>query len=266
MIYGKNWEKPYLFIHVPKTGGTSLEEHLVKCSKGIECGTNHNVAFQAKCWLDDFESLYKFGFVRNPFAVELSIYAYHIPSWGGPDGPSGMSFDTWVKWRWTDTPKSILKTNPDMPTDYWKYGWLFGKSPMYGYFCDSRGRIIVDHIARFERLHDEWDNILSHIGVSDKVPHHHYPGYFYNKLDSEYKLQEKTMNFYDYRKQYTPELVDIIGSVKKFDLNAFGYDFEDGLVRDSIIENTDFYWYNLGEQYCYEETYFNVPDRDTKTA
>ena len=135
-------QKKFLFIHIAKTGGTSvraaLQKHrwrdpyyapiwiasklsgLVKHEVGIKL-PRHAKAITAKEMLphDFYESLFKFAFVRNPWDLQVS---------------------------------SI--------------------TPQTDYLVDLKGNLIVDFIGHYETLQQDFDECCKRIGIPKiTLPH-----------------------------------------------------------------------------------------------
>lgn len=68
-----NHEHKFIFIHIPKTAGTSVAKSL-----GFQKPTAHITAEKIKVVLnaEKFQSYFKFCFVRNPWDRFLSLYNY----------------------------------------------------------------------------------------------------------------------------------------------------------------------------------------------
>jgi hypothetical protein len=64
-------EHKFIFVHVPKTGGTSIES-LLDLS-----GAKHNTARQYRNFFPDvWKRYFSFAFVRNPWDRVLSFYMF----------------------------------------------------------------------------------------------------------------------------------------------------------------------------------------------
>ena len=67
------WWSRYIFIHINKTGGSSIEraldlrfEHMTAREKRVDVGPRR------------WQTAFKFAFVRNPWARALSHYRYRV--------------------------------------------------------------------------------------------------------------------------------------------------------------------------------------------
>jgi len=138
----------FVFIHVPRTGGTSIREMLGVSKR---CATG-DVIFSTHATCNDFmtfakaqgEEYFKFGFIRNPWERVYSIFCKHVK-------------------------KSKVYTSKGF-----KY-WLFDihlrndkhrKQPAFHYL---KG---VDYIARYEDFDNEWKYLLERIEMPiGKLPH-----------------------------------------------------------------------------------------------
>ncbi len=62
-------ERRVLFVHVHRTGGTSIQKHLKETLFGAEnLGPQHSSLIEAKRLIGpEFASYFKFAFVRNPW-------------------------------------------------------------------------------------------------------------------------------------------------------------------------------------------------------
>lgn len=213
--------KKYLFVHVPKTGGTSirniLEEHSV--GKTEEFGEEHDIVFSAYREMSDeeFNFRFKFAFVRNPFDRELSNYFWHTKTNGHVD----ISFPDWVKWRYDEMSDFLSIIQFGGKSDYY-YQKGFGKTPQIGFLINEKGKICVDFVGRFETLQEDWEVVADKLNLPKPLPHHY-----------------KTERNQDYRQYYTDECREIIENAHSIDLQVFNYDFDKGMVSKKINDNIE---------------------------
>ena len=85
-----NNKKKLIFIHIPKTGGTTIEEYMNAIKKPTlrhGYGVFKNIVFQHFRWndyidfmgIDSFNNYTKFSIVRNPYELIISEY-YWTPT------------------------------------------------------------------------------------------------------------------------------------------------------------------------------------------
>lgn len=211
--------KDILFTHVAKTGGTSIEKILTndfndEVVHEVDYLELHEVLFVAKRDLpeDRFNSLFKFGFVRNPFDRELSNWFWHTRGNCHYD----IDFDAWVKWRYSATDEYDQLHLSLIGEDYF-YHKGFALTPQVGYFADGFGGNLANFIGRYETLQEDWAYVANKFGYKKELPH-------------EYKTKRPK----DYRPFYTTELIDIVTKFHKWDLGVFNYDFENGMLSKEI--------------------------------
>lgn len=131
-----------LYIHIPRTAGTSLR-------KTTGCWNAHYAARWVRDILPDWKSLWTFAIIRNPWDQALSWWMLCTRS-----KIFSKPFRRWVVDNdsgWADRMK--LWKNLD-PIDQWFY------------ITDEAGNIIVKYVARFENLDKEWNLISKKMGFS----------------------------------------------------------------------------------------------------
>ena len=74
------------------------------------------------------------------------------------------------------------------------------------YTHDASGNQIVDFIGRFERLGEDFEQILDHINVDAELPH------------------VNATRHRDYRSYFTPETTDLVAELYQEDIERFGYE------------------------------------------
>ncbi len=199
---------PYktIFIHIPRTGGSSIEE---RDFFSIEAGPTHDALRVVRDQLDGevYSSYFKFAFVRNPWDWVLSLYSYF----------SQMT----PAHRWYMNNMEVVQKvcsfrnfeefciNLDwtgLRNDY--YHGVCHFLEQHSYITDESGAVAVDYLGRFENLNQDWLAICERIGVDAPLPH---------------------LNFTkhgSYRQHYTPEARRAISEHYAKDIELFGYTFE----------------------------------------
>ncbi|NOZ09840.1 MAG: sulfotransferase family protein [Gammaproteobacteria bacterium] len=208
----------FLFVHIAKTGGTSIRAALTPlrwaelhqipifiCSKlsgmsGHRIGAKfprHAKAIAAKEMLPHelYSELFKFVFVRNPWDLQVSSW-HHIRR-ERPHLLKGVdTFDEFIRWK-LDSSRPYqfhIDTSIEHQSDY---------------LVDLHGNEIVDFIGRYERLVDDFNTICEHIGIHPRqLPH---------------RRQAKDRD--DYRSYYSDTLAQQVGDYFRADIKRFGYSF-----------------------------------------
>lgn len=179
----------YVFIHIPKTGGSSIEralglrhEHKTALDKADEIGRER------------WDRRFTFVVVRNPFDRAVSHYHWRVAT--GKAGPveDPRSFPDWVR-----------ATYADRDARYVLSSRMF--TPQRDWVEDREGEVLVEFLARFERLEQDWTVICERIGTAVELPH-----------------DKKTVRG-DYREYYDPESRSLVEAHYAADLEAFDYDF-----------------------------------------
>jgi len=191
-----------VLIHIPKTAGTSFSEAIY----GRFLGNLR--AVDIKRWgSSSVKSLPFVAVTRNPWDRLVSAYRF-VKRGGGIGGLAPVA-----PWR----PEQYRI--PEFETfDRFVTEWLLGRDlqkldlafqAQSDFICDQLDNIIVDELGRFEAL-DSFCEILR-----EKVPH----------LPPISK-SNRSGDLVDYRRFYTPALVDLVGSIYSKDVTRFGYSFE----------------------------------------
>jgi hypothetical protein len=216
----------FLFVHIAKTGGTSVREALQPLrwrdpwyyAQGI-CHRLHGLsrdrigmkfprhakAILAKEALPEafFDGLFKFTFVRNPWDLQVSSYHHIRRSW--PHLMEGREeFGDFLRWRF-DPERPLephIETSNRLQTDH---------------LVDLHGNLIVDFLGRYENLLADFEAVCQRIGIrTPTLPH---------KRKASDRLQ-------DYRSYYTDDTVGLVARHFAKDVEMLGYRFEDFQVED----------------------------------
>lgn len=160
-----NPEFKSLFIHVPKCAGSSMES--MKWNQGSGHATLYDFAQKA-----DVDSLFKWAFVRNPWARLESFYV---------DSPHSQRVTGGSLERFID----ILHDHRLLldPDDFsWsgvigaEIGTLgnFGHVHIYSQFCllSIQGKLRLDFMGRFESINRDWETVCRLLNVPHTpLPH-----------------------------------------------------------------------------------------------
>ena len=219
MIQTDKW----VYIHVPRTGGTTVETLFRKLwRKNPVLDAQHSTVWDLQ---KDYRNRFIFGFVRNPYTYEWSIWNSHR-HWKIFD-----KFNDWCAFRFDGKEKEIYEKFPNQEYELDYCQNLF-KHDMSGYFCDSEKKANVSQIYRFEELNESWKDIERRVNTSIKLKV--YPRYYENK----------------YKDDYTDYSYDLVSTHRGKDIALFGYNF-DGYEGEIPLQfETDFVGYNYAYT-CY---------------
>ena len=209
----------FLFVHIAKTGGTSVRASLNAlrwrdpsylpqfiCSKlsgltGHRIGSKfprHSKIIAAKEMLPEefFNGLFKFAFVRNPWDLQVSSF-HHIRR----ERPQLMAhikdFPEFIRWK-LDPEREYqyhIDTSIELQSDY---------------LIDLHGKLLVDYIGKYERLQEDFDEACRRIGIPPRaLPH-----------------KRKATDRGGYRQYYSADLAEMVADYFRKDIETFGYHFD----------------------------------------
>lgn len=202
-----------IFTAIPKTGSSSICKALQVENFCLhhECRSDHmhvKGLRQKNIFLEhwnDYDSYFKFTFVRDPWDRCLSAYKwYSTPSGRRALGNKGELYDT----RVVSFSKFIRDyvTIPAMSAP--REGYFQKMDLQVNWILDSSGKTIPDFVGRFENLQHDFDIVCDKIGVPrKKLPH-------LNKTDHKH-----------YTECYDEETKQIVAELYAKDIEFFGYEF-----------------------------------------
>jgi hypothetical protein len=211
-------QKKFLFVHIAKTGGTSVRAALqnqrwrdpyyapIWLASKLSGFVNHEVgiklprhakAIAAKEMLphEFYQTLFKFAFVRNPWDLQVSSY-HHIRR----ERPHLLNAD--------ESFEAFLRRKLD-PSREWQYHIDTSITPQTDYLVDLNGNLIVDFIGHYETLQQDFDHCCQRIGV---------PGI---ALPHRRKAEDRLV----YREYYTPDTQALVSRAFARDIKMLGYEF-----------------------------------------
>ena len=216
-----SYSRNFLFVHIAKTGGTSVRAALRRYRWGgwysVPLGLaslanqmtrprhklglkfpRHAKAVAALEMLptDVYQGFFKFAIVRNPWDLQVSSY-HHIRR-EKPEVLAGVtSFEDFLK----------LKFDPERDYDFMLD---ISAELQHEYLVDLQGNIIVDFIGRYENLQGDFGSICERIGIpAPELPH-----------------LRRAQDRRDYRSYYTDELAELVAHHYQRDLEILGYTFD----------------------------------------
>jgi hypothetical protein len=199
-----SFQKRFLFVHIPKTGGNSIQSVLARYSEdeivrrpgqdGVERFGVSNPTYKLKKHSplaeyraalegEQFAQLYKFASVRNPWDRLVSLY-----------------FTPIQQKHWNRKAFKKVIGEAASAADYLR----LEKGER-----DSFGN--VDRVMRFESLADDFNTVCTEIGVAaEELPR-------YNRSERDH-----------YSKYYDDELRALVAERFALEIARFGYTFEGG--------------------------------------
>tara|TARA_Y100000034_G_C6712897_1_gene314999 strand:+ start:40 stop:732 length:693 start_codon:yes stop_codon:yes gene_type:complete len=219
----------FVFIHIPKTGGFSVDFALNKHLGEKDLYTNQYVAhgdnralYTGTNWMhlgvrkvgnkfkNKYKNYYKFAFVRNPYERMVSLYSFFSQlnrgaGRGIPIPPSRDFTPDFEKFRdWLMERNIVVNPRLSRPIqNRWK------KRPQIDFLLDEDNNIGVDFVGRTENFVNDLTSVLKHLGIPvETIPHENKSKHLHYSLYYDEETKEKVKK--DYIK----------------DLEMFNYDFE----------------------------------------
>jgi len=195
-------ENKFIFIHVTKTAGTSIENAFDSSAGNTKSEVEYkheSASYMKNKFPTEWESYFTFSIVRNPFDRMLSRY-----TWGKRKNLWNRytsSFNIFVKR--IDEGKKVMST----PHRIWLREALKSQSQM---LCNEDGDLLVDYIGKFENLQEDFNTICDKIVIPRQVLPH--------KNKSKHK---------HYTEYYNDETRSIVAKKYVKDIEMFGYEFGD---------------------------------------
>jgi hypothetical protein len=204
--------KPFIFVHIPKCAGTSIEEAFIPIVTGHKRMQSLSEEQRSKFWLPGRKGLqhrkirgyeqhfrlshyFKFAFVRNPWDRAISQIDY-LRTKAKATIFSNRDFKERLK-AYCTTKKNIWGHDLNVcQLDYLK---------------DNSGKVKIDFVGRFESLEKDFKEVCSIIGIE---PILNLPHIFNSK---------RTTHYSEY---YDEESAEWIQRRFEMDIDAFGYSFE----------------------------------------
>jgi hypothetical protein len=209
-----SYDKRCIFIHIPKCGGTSIEnviwprpEDLTEANlwwgfvskyhnKYQTGGLQHLLARQVRSevGLEIFNSFYKFTIVRNPWDRIVSQFAYMQTR------PDLMDF---------------IGMQPD--TEFKAYLGLIQKKqhvqwmPQTDFILDQDGTLLVDKIGRLESIEKDSNEVFDILGVCREQ----------DKNFHANRSERKSIDHY-----YDQESAEMVGEIYSSDISYLNYGFD----------------------------------------
>ena len=187
-------EYRFIFVHLNKTGGTSIEKVFVPEADQKDVRYKHaSAAYYRKKFPRSFRDYYKFAFVRNPWDWLVSRYHWSRDRQRLFD----FSFAEMLARLQAGIPLS-----PVAP-------WLESEAllPQRDRLCVD-GDIAVDFVGRFERLQEDFNVVCAALRIESRT------------LDHVFRTNHT--RYVDY---YDDDMRRLVGQLYATDVAEFGYRF-----------------------------------------
>ena len=167
MAHQISHENRCIFVHVPKAGGTSVERTAIfddQREATDEYVGGHCTALEYRAaYPDQFETYFKFGFVRDPFHRLASAFAYL--SSGGTNSGDRAAYKQYVAPFAGDfqtfCAKSLLACSRT----------VVHFRPQVDFLCDQHGRVLVDFVGHVEQMDDDFAEVTRRLRVQCRLQH-----------------------------------------------------------------------------------------------
>lgn len=182
----------YIFIHINKTGGTSIDKSLgIKIKKHLTAKQVIDIVGRSK-----WDMAYKFAFVINPWDKVVSHYKYRIKTNQSLMKEKSIEFADWIRVTYGKDKDPFYYDIPQM--FFQQVEWL----------KNNQNEIDIDFIGRFENIAEDFNKIQQKLKLFSPLPH-------LNKTI--------TTDYHEFYKNQ--ESIDIISNAFKDDINYFNYKF-----------------------------------------
>jgi len=208
------WQpKPFIFVHIPKCAGTSLEAAFIPVASTHKTFKDFSEAERSQFWLPGkrglqhcklrryerhfkLEDFFKFAFVRNPWDRAISQIEYLRAHTGNALFTGGSL-------------KENIRIYCNSKRNLW--GHDLGANQL-DYLKNIAGEVSVDFIGRFESLLADFKQVCEALGVSP-----------------------------------VPELPHIFDAKRPKPYPAYYDDLSAGWVKDRFAKDIEFFGYTFGE-------------------
>jgi hypothetical protein len=188
----------FIFIHIPKSGGTSVAHAIY----GKRAGHDKASVIKQRMNGGEYERMFSFSVVRNPYNRLVSAYHYATQGGGSEGGIrkrsvySSTLFNSFssfvIEWLIFQNPEDIEL--------------VF--RPQYLFIMDAQENLLVKWLGRIEEKEEIETVILNELGLKIQLG------------------QKNTSNRRGFQTYYTPELQALVYNFYKKDFELLGYSKE----------------------------------------
>ena len=193
----RKYTKKYnsIFIHIPKTAGTSILKNM-----GGWAGDHCTYREYLQASPTKFEKYFKFCFIRNPYDRLVSAYEYLKQ---GGNQTTDKNIQKLILTKYVTFEKFVV-LYLDKNTIY-RVNLL---KPQYWFIYDEHSNLMVDHIAKYENLDEEFLFISEKLKLSD--------------INLQ-KTNKSTKEYSNYNEYYTQDMKNKVYNLYELDFELLGY-------------------------------------------
>ena len=196
-------QKQAIFVHITKTAGTSVALTLFGALPYHYRAWEYRVIFGR----DDFQRYFKFAFVRNPWDRLYSAFSF-LKGGGWDDNDK----------KWAEENLADIDDFNDFVMNWLTPDRLYAFIhfwPQSDFICESNNNAMVDYLAYFETIREDFDIIAKKIDCKEPLQH----------TNASKRL--------GYKDIYSEAAKQKVASLYARDINNFGYTF-DGFNRKTV--------------------------------
>jgi chondroitin 4-sulfotransferase 11 len=208
----------FVTIDIPKTGTRSFRESLhslglidIVGEPFVEADFyQHDTAIRSKKQFSknnwNWNEYFKFTIVRNPWARYFSFFKY-FKSYG----EKYLRRDKSIDWKKPEINQGklcveLFKEKDDQTV---LKNIILNNNSQDSYYCDENGEIIVEHLASFEDLSNEFVFLCKQVGIKTPSLQH----------------GNKSVNSLNMHDIYNQQLIDLVANKEKSVLELKGYKY-----------------------------------------
>jgi len=205
--------KKLLFVHIPKTGGVTINDTLIKGDYKNRFG--HDFARDIRVKIpDSFDNLTKFTTVRNPWSRLVSVYTFLTKGSNIHKPPAHKDFDKMGATSFEDFIKKLYEVNKGGDDIYILNDSKPLRVNLYtrlqtNWVFDNDENQLVDYICYLDNLSEDMKTFNKKFGFNINI----------------LPPQNQTKHKY-YTEMYTDETMKMVEELYAKDIEAFGFKYE----------------------------------------